>query len=49
MLPKIVHADFSSLMTDEEHERDLPVPETKATMCVLVALPMLKSERELYA
>ncbi|XP_022850775.1 uncharacterized protein LOC111372626 [Olea europaea var. sylvestris] len=42
MLPKIVLADFPSLMTGEEHERDLPIPETKATRCVLVAPPMLK-------
>lgn len=46
MLPKIVTADFQSLMTVNEHERDLSILKTKASRYFLLIPPMHKSERE---
>lgn len=45
-LPKIVLVDYSSLITMNEHERDLSILEIKASRCVLIIPPILKSERE---
>lgn len=47
MMQKIVLVDFSNLRIEIEHEWSLSVPETKATRCVLVAPPMLKSDEEI--